>query len=58
MMRRTPQRIKKSFDTYDIKTGSAGFVQLFKNGKRIAPKNYKLRINVRRTPTQKEKGEL
>ena len=45
--KRIPMRMLKSFDNYEVKTGSAGFVQLFKNGKRILPKNISIRFNNR-----------
>ena len=44
-MRRLPLRIQKTFDQYEIKTGSAGFILLFKNGKRIQPKNMVIKFN-------------
>lgn len=46
--RRTPARLRKSYDRYEIRTGAAGFVLLIKNGKRIMPKNTVMRFNVRR----------
>lgn len=51
-MRRVPRRIVKSFDLYEINTGSAGFVQLFKNGKRIQPKNARLIIRKRKVSNE------
>ena len=49
MRNRTPLRIQKSFDEYRIKSGSAGFIQLFKNGKRVQPKNIELVLRKRAT---------
>lgn len=49
MSKRLPARLLKCFDRYELKTGSAGFVQLYKNGKRIIPKNTRIRFNVRRS---------
>jgi len=46
-MRRVSNRIKKSYDNYEVKTGSAGFIQLIKNGKRIQPKNTHIKFNKR-----------
>ena len=46
--RRTPLRLRKAFDRYEINSGSAGFVQIIRNGKRITPKNTTLQFNVRR----------
>lgn len=46
-MRRQSLRILKSYDTYTIKTGSAGFVQLLINGKRVQPKNITKTFNIR-----------
>jgi hypothetical protein len=48
MSKRKPLRLQKSFDEYVIKTGSAGFIQLFKNGKRVQPKNYQLTLRRRK----------
>lgn len=47
MVNRTPLRIHKVFDRYEVKTGNAGFVILLKNGKRIQPKNKHLIFNLR-----------
>ena len=41
-------RLLKAFDRYEIKTGHAGFILLYKNGKRIEPKNYRLKFNIRK----------
>jgi hypothetical protein len=46
--RRLSLRTKKSYDQYIVKTGSAGFVQLFKNGKRIMPKYAVLVFNLKK----------
>jgi len=48
---RRPLRIQKSYDTYTIKTGDVGFVRLFKNGKRVMPKNSTLVFTKRKHPT-------
>lgn len=53
--RREPARRLKAFDRYEIRTGSAGFVVLMKNGRRIQPKNTVLRFNVRRSEKQQIK---
>lgn len=47
--KRLPARLIKSFDRYTIKTGDAGFVLLYKNNKRIQPKNTVIRFNVRKS---------
>jgi hypothetical protein len=46
--RRKSLRVAKTFDEYVIKTGSAGFVVLTKNGQRIQPKNFELTLRKRR----------
>ena len=46
--RRRPMRVVKAYDEFQVKTGTAGFVQLIKNGKRIQPKNYERTFRVRR----------
>lgn len=48
MRNQVPLRIQKGYDRYEVKTGSAGFVQLIKNGKRIAPKDTHIVFNLRR----------
>lgn len=48
MTRRTPARLRNSYDRYEIRTGASGFVLLIKNGKRIMPKRTVMRFNVRR----------
>lgn len=48
MRKRIPRRYQKLYDIYSIKTGSAGFVQLFKNGKRIMPKNTTIIFNLKK----------
>ncbi|MDQ0825376.1 hypothetical protein QFZ60_001549 [Arthrobacter sp. B2I5] len=48
-VRRKPLRLVKAYDEYQIKTGTAGFVQLIKNGKRIQPKNYERTFRVRKS---------
>ena len=56
-MRRIPLRIQKGYNRYTVKTGDAGFVQLFLNGKRIMPKNKTIVFNLRRladNPLKKE----
>lgn len=58
--RRKPLRLVKAYDEYRIKTGTAGFVLLMKNGKRITPKNYERTFRVRKLPTtdtNERKGE-
>ncbi len=49
--RRIPARLRKAFDRYEIRTGTAGFVRLYRNGKRIAPKNATIRFNKRKETT-------
>lgn len=46
--RRKPLRLVKAYDEYRMVTGSAGFIQLFKNGQRIQPKNATMAFFVRR----------
>ena len=45
--RRIPARLRKAFERYEVRTGSAGFVLLIKNGDRIMPKNTTIRFNLR-----------
>lgn len=45
---RAPLRIQKSYDIYEVTTGSAGFVILLKNGKRIMPENAHITFNKRK----------
>ena len=47
-IRRTPLRLRKAFDRYEIKSGSAAFVQIISHETRITPKNTTLKFNVRR----------
>lgn len=54
-IKRRPLRIQKSYDTYEIKTGDAGFVQLIKNGKRVTPKNFSITFT-RRANIEKRLG--
>lgn len=44
-MRRRPLRIQKAYDNYEIKFGSAGFVIVYKNGKRLKHINKKIEFN-------------
>lgn len=47
-MRRKPLRIQKAFDSYEIKFGSAGFVIVYKNGKRLKLTSKTLELRKRR----------
>lgn len=48
--RRKPLRLVNAYDEYRIVTGSAGFVQLFKNGRRLQPKNFEITLRRRKQP--------
>lgn len=43
---RRPLRIQKSYDTYEIRSGSAGFIIVYLNGKRLNKKNWRKAFNV------------